>query len=59
MAGDHSDSHLSHFCNQDQIKQCQTIVGQLIWLSGWGRFYIALHVMTMSTFRQQPKNWTS
>ena len=52
MAGDHPDD-LSEFCDQDQIKQYQTIVGQLIWLSGLGRFDIAVHVMTMSWFRQQ------
>ena len=31
----------------------QTIVVQLIWLSGLGRFDIAEHIMTMSRFRQQ------
>ena len=53
MAGDHPENGLSQFCNQDKIKQYQTIVGQLIWLSGLGRFDIAVHVMTMSRFRQQ------
>ena len=55
MAGDHPENDLSDFCNQDQTKQYQTIVGQLIWLSGLGRFDIAVHVMTMSRFRQQPR----
>ena len=55
MAGDHPESDLSDFCNQDQIKQYQTIVGQLIWLSGLGRFDIAVHFMTMSRLRQQPR----
>ena len=55
MAGDHPESDLSDFCNHNQIKQYQTIVGQLIWLSGLGRFDIAVHVMTMSRFRQQPR----
>ena len=55
MGGDHPESDTSDFCNQDQIKQYQTIVGQLIWLSGLGRFDIAVHVMTMSRFRQQPR----
>ena len=50
MAEDHPESDLSEFCNQDQIKQYQTIVGQLFWLSGLGRFDIAVHVMTMSRF---------
>ena len=55
VAGDHPENDLSEFCDQDQIKQHQTIVGQLIWLSGLGRFDIAVHVMTMSRFRQQPR----
>ena len=55
MAGDHPESGLSDFCNQHQIKQYKTIVGQLNWLSGLGRFDIAVHVMTMSRFRQQPR----
>ena len=55
MAGDHPDLDLSDFCDQDQIKQYQIIVGLLIWLSGLGRFDIAVHVMTMSRFRQQPR----
>ena len=55
MAGHHPESDLSEFCNQDQIKQYQTIVGQLIWLSALGRSDIAVHVMTMSRFRQQPR----
>ena len=55
MAGDHPENDLSDFCDQDQIKQHQTIVGQLIWLSGLGRFDIAVHTMTMSRFRQQPR----
>ena len=46
---------LSEFCDQDKIKQYQTIVGQLIWLAGLGRFDIAVHVMSMSRFRQQPR----
>ena len=52
MAEDHPENDISEFCDQDQIKQYQTIVGQLIWLSGLGRFDIAVHIMTMSRFRQ-------
>ena len=55
MGGDHPESDTSDFCDQDQIEQYQTIVGQLIWLSGLGRFDIAVHVMTISRFRQQPR----
>ena len=31
---DHPENDLSEFCDQDQIKQYQTIVGRLIWLTG-------------------------
>ena len=55
VGGDHPESDASDFCDQDQIKQYQTIVGQLICFSGLGRFDIAVHVMTMSRFRQQPR----
>ena len=54
-AGDHPENGPSEFCDPDQIKQYQTIAGQLIWLSGLGRFDIALHIMTMFRFRQQPR----
>ena len=54
VAGDHPENDLSDVCNQDQIKEFQTIAGQLVWLSGLGRFDIAVHVMTMSRSRQQP-----
>ena len=55
MAGDHPENDLSKFCDQDQIKQDQTIAGQQIWHSGLGRFDIAVHIITMSRFRQQPR----
>ena len=55
VGGDHPESDISDFCDQDQTKQYQTIVGQLIWFAGLGRFDIAVHVMTMSRFRQQPR----
>ena len=47
MAGDHPENDLSEFCDQEQIRQYQTIVGQLIWLSGLGRFDIAVYIMTI------------
>ena len=55
VAGDYPENDISDFCDQDQIKEYQTIVGQLIWLSGLGRFDMEVHIMTMSRFRQQPR----
>ena len=51
IAGDHPETDLSEFCDQDQIKQYETIIGQLVWLTGLGRFDIGVHVMMMSRFR--------
>ena len=55
VAGGHPEIDLSELCDQNQIKQYQTIIGQLVWITGLGRFDIAVHVMTMSRFRQQPR----
>ena len=55
VAGDHPETDLSEFCDQDQIKQFQMVVGQLIWITGLGRFDIVVHVMTKSKFRHQPR----
>ena len=55
VAEDHPEIDLSEFCDQDQIKQYPAIVGQRILSTGLGRFDIAIHVMIMSRFRQQPR----
>ena len=36
VAGDHPEIDLSELCDQDQVKQYQTIIGQLIRITGWG-----------------------
>ena len=38
-----------------QTKQFQTLIGQLQWLISLGRFDIAVHVMSLSRFRAQPR----
>ena len=55
VAEDPLQIDLSEFCDQDQIKQYQTIFGQLSWITGLGKFDITVHVMTMSRFSQQPR----
>ena len=50
MAGDHPKMTYLNFViktKSNNIKQ--TIVGQLIWLSGLGRFDIAVHIMMVQT----------
>ena len=56
VAGDHPENDLSEFCDKDQIKQHQTIVGQLIWLSGLGGFDIAVHVLELDILKDSRKS---
>ena len=47
-AGDHQELDQSDFCNEEEIKQYQTLIGQLQWLISFGRFDIAVHTMSLS-----------
>ena len=58
-AGDHPELDQSDLCNEEEIKQYQTLIGQLQWLISLGRFDIAVHTMSLSRFRAQPKKATS
>jgi len=40
---------------EDDIKKYQTMIGQAQWVIQIGRFDIAVHVMTMSSFRAAPR----
>ena len=53
--GDHPELHTSEFCDEHQTKQFQTLIGQLQWLISPGHFDIAVHVMSLSRFRAQPR----
>ena len=53
--GDHPELDTSEFCDEHQTKQFQTLIGQLQWLISLGRFDIAVHVMSLSRFRAQPR----
>ena len=53
--GDHPDLDTSELCDEHQTKQFQTLIGQLQWLISLGRFDIAVHVMSLSRFRAQPR----
>ena len=52
-AGDHLELDQSDFCNEE-IKQYQTLIGQLQCLISLGRFDIAVHTMSLSRYRAQP-----
>ena len=54
-AADHPELHQSDFCNEEEIKQYQTLIGQLQWLISLGRFDIAVHTMSLSRYRAQPQ----
>ena len=53
--GDHPEFHTPELCDEHQTNQFQTLVGQLQWLISPGHFDIAVHVMSLSRFRAQPR----
>ena len=53
--GDHPELDTSEICDEHQTKQFQTLIGQLQWLISLGCFDIAVHVMSLSRFRAQPR----
>ena len=53
--GDHPELDTSELCDEHQTKQFQTLIGQLQWLISLGRFDIAVHAMSLSRFRAQPR----
>ena len=53
--GDHPEPHTPELCDEHQTNQLQTLVGQLQWLISPGHFDIAVHVMSLSRFRTQPR----
>ena len=53
--GDHPELDTSELCDDHQTKQFQTLIGQLQWHISLGRFDIAVHVMSLSRFRAQPR----
>ena len=53
--GDHPELDTSELCDDHQTKQFQTLIGQLQWLISLGHFDIAVHIMSLSRFRAQPR----
>ena len=53
--GNHPELDTSELCDEHQTKQFQTLIRQLQWLISLGRFDIAVHVMSRSRFRAQPR----
>ena len=53
--GDRPELHTPELCDEHQTNQFQTLIGQLQWLISPGHFDIAVHVMSLSRFRAQPR----
>ena len=53
--GDHPELDTPELCDEHQTFQFQTLIGQLQWLVSPGHFDIAVHVMSLSRFRAQPR----
>ena len=53
--GDPPELDTSELCDEHQTKQFQTLIGQLQWLISLGCFDIAVHVMSLSRIRAQPR----
>ena len=53
--GDHPELDTPELCDEHQTNQFQTLIGQLQWLISPGHFDIAVHVMSLSRFRAQPR----
>ena len=52
---DHPELDTSDLCDDEQIRQYQTLIRQLVWAITLGRLDIAASVITMSRFRQAPR----
>ena len=54
-SGDNQELDTSEFLKEDDIKKYQSMIGAAQWVINLGRFDIAVHVMSMSSFRVQPR----
>jgi hypothetical protein len=53
-SNDHPEVDTSEFLDKDGIQQYQFLIGSMQWAISIGRFDIAVHVMSMSSFRTSP-----
>jgi hypothetical protein len=54
-SNDHPEIDSSEFLCEDDIQKYQSLIGAMQWAISIGRFDIAVHVMTMSSFRASPR----
>jgi hypothetical protein len=50
-SNDHPEVDTSEFLDEDGIQQYQSLIGSMQWAISIGHFNIAVHVMSMSSFR--------
>jgi hypothetical protein len=54
-SNDHPEIDSSEFLGEDDIQKYQSLIGAMQWAISIGHFDIAVHVMTMSSFRASPR----
>jgi hypothetical protein len=52
----HPEIDSSKFLGEDDIQKYQSLIGAMQWAISIGHFDIAVHVMTMSSFRASPRH---
>ena len=55
VKGDHPELDTSEFLNEDGIEKYQSLIGSMQWAVSIGRWDINITVMTLSSFRAQPR----
>jgi hypothetical protein len=53
-SNDHPEINSSEFLGEDDVQKYQSLIGAMQWAISIGCFDIAVHVMTMSSFRASP-----
>jgi hypothetical protein len=53
-SNNHPEIDSSEFLSEDNIQKYQSLIGAMQWAISIGHFDIAVHVMTMSSFRASP-----
>jgi hypothetical protein len=54
-SNDHPELDDSEFLEENEIKIYQSMIGSAQWIVSIGRFDVAVHIMTLSSFRAQPR----
>ena len=52
---DHPELDVTAFCNEDEIEIYQSLIGSMQWAVSIGRMDVQTAVMSMSSFREQPR----